>query len=99
MIGALCLVGAEAVDPEPTKGGLLDRDVSAQEDDAEVKVPSTTAPVSGAIGLICGLAFTDTEPLKIAMHARLVGADPTIAPVRSPTCCGCRVVFWLFSCL
>eukprot|EP00036_Acanthoecidae_sp_10tr_P010635 CAMPEP_0182916170 /NCGR_PEP_ID=MMETSP0105_2-20130417/779_1 /TAXON_ID=81532 ORGANISM="Acanthoeca-like sp., Strain 10tr" /NCGR_SAMPLE_ID=MMETSP0105_2 /ASSEMBLY_ACC=CAM_ASM_000205 /LENGTH=308 /DNA_ID=CAMNT_0025053099 /DNA_START=54 /DNA_END=980 /DNA_ORIENTATION=+ len=36
VIGALCLVGAEAVEPEPTKGGLLDRDVSLDEEEAEV---------------------------------------------------------------
>jgi len=34
VIGALCLVGAEATDPEPTKGGILDTGVEA-EDDAE----------------------------------------------------------------
>ena len=37
VIGALCLVGAEAADPEPTKGGLLDREVNIDEDDAEVR--------------------------------------------------------------
>ena len=34
VIGALCLVGAEACDPEPTKGGILDRiDEDEDEDD------------------------------------------------------------------
>ena len=34
VIGALCLVGAEATDPAPTKGGLLDGNLD-QEEDAE----------------------------------------------------------------
>ena len=32
VIGALCLVGAEATDPEPTKGGLLDGNLDEEED-------------------------------------------------------------------
>ena len=32
VIGALCLVGAEATDPEPTKGGLLDSNPDEEED-------------------------------------------------------------------
>eukprot|EP00041_Stephanoeca_diplocostata_P025926 m.690915 g.690915 ORF g.690915 m.690915 type:complete len:331 (+) comp22852_c0_seq33:145-1137(+) len=35
VIGAMCLVAAEATDPEPTKGGILDRDVD-DDDEAEV---------------------------------------------------------------
>lgn len=36
VIGALCLVGAEACDPEPTKGGILDTGRFDDEDEDEV---------------------------------------------------------------